>query len=371
MRGIDELERAFTDLAATAPDGVGIMDAVKADAHRIRVRRRILAISATSAVFAAVLVGVPAVVSGLGQRAPDPPATADRRPLQLTVGVAPGSGYEQLFHGMTGTFQYLMMRSGTGKAAEDFSVFRHDPGTFDGSHLQSGERVTVQGRPAYHVNDLPVGTRDVSDLSRTPRPSPTPTLVRKPAVGWQDREGAWVLVVGENGVPAKEALLRLAETVRVGPPRDLVMPFSLGYVPEGLLPQYAGIRDYIADRGDSMLGFGTGAEPPVPMSYYHPPFAAEQQMLTFRALSLQNVKNSGLGPATRIGGYDAWYVTDGGQGWLPPVGGSMLIFEPGNCTIFIRVADRDRIPLSELTRMVEGARFPGCTEGGEWVRPLG
>ncbi len=383
MRGIEELERALTDLAATAPDGVGMMDAVRADASRIRQRRRIISISAASAVLVVAIAGAPAAISGLGQRAPDTAASAYRDPLQLTVDIAPSDRYFKQSYRVAGSIQRVMVKSSApGPISVDSfpaNIFVHDPGSYDASHLLRGERITVQGRTAYYVPDLPLGVTMLPDFSA--RPSPTadrnlvpvaPGEVRSHAVGWQDPTGAWVIVTPVLTPPdPKEALSRFAELVRITPPRDILAPFSLSYIPGGLKPFSLNTYDRTPDiNNDAFISFGTPAEPPQ-MDDYEPLMGGRPLAIRMLARSSYlDEKTDELGAPTRIAGYDAWYLTQSTKTWQVPDNGSILALHHEDCYVSITVADRNRITLAELTRMLEGTRFADCTDKDTWVRPV-
>lgn len=80
----------------------------------------------------------------------------------------------------------------------------------------------------------------------------------------------------------------------------------------------------------------------------------------------------GKAPTGHIAGHEVWYLTDGpaaGIGFLRT--GSLLVVHFGRCTMEVLVADRDRIPYSELVKMVSTARLADCTDSTTWIPPVG
>jgi hypothetical protein len=72
-------------------------------------------------------------------------------------------------------------------------------------------------------------------------------------MGWPDPSGAWVVVSGANSL---NALLALAEYVRVGVPGQVVTPYRLGYLPPGARPTAAQVRNIDPSLTNSVLLFG-------------------------------------------------------------------------------------------------------------------
>jgi len=269
MTDIRELRQVLDAQAELAPDGTGVIEAARAGAVRFRRRRRVR-YAAGAAVVAAVLAVVPAAVARIGGTGPPPAAPAARPPFQLTLDLAPESGYRKLSYGVVGVVQYLVARASNGDMTNfGAGVALYDPGTFDASALLRGEKITVRGHPAYYVPDFLVG-KDIKlpgeDSKGTPSSTPGPSDgsrrlvrpgdlemvdVRMPVIGWQEPSGAWVVVYQGRD---KVGLARVAESVRVGDARPLKAPFRLGHVPAGL----PGTVGRVSDSNPAMSSFGVG-----------------------------------------------------------------------------------------------------------------
>jgi hypothetical protein len=358
---IEELRQTLVDHTVLAPDADGLVEAVQAGAVRIRRRRRVT-ISACAAIVAVLAVAAPLGISRLGFGTTSTTGTAAHRgPFQLAVELVPDGGYYPQSYGIAGRTQHITARSFTGDSTDgggDVAV--HDPGTFDARALLRGERVTVAGHSAYYVTDLPLGKG--TGLIKPGEP------VRGPAVGWRDASGAWVVVYDSR---TKAGLLRLAAVVRLGTPRDIQTPFHLGYLPNGLHGSYAKVRDYEPADADALFGLDSGGLPPDTVNAHWT--SAPDLPLTIQVLPRSTYLDSHtetLGPATKIAGYDTWYVTRRDAGYMIPAGGSALIVNVGHCQVDILVQDRGRIPFDELKRIVEGAQFADCTDPSTWTTPL-
>jgi hypothetical protein len=374
MSGTETLQRILEEKAAEAPDGIGLLDQARAGADRIRRRRRAMLGAAALVVLAAI---VPAAVGPADRPSPTTglPATAGppsviwppyRGSLQMTLDLAPGKDYLKLFYGVYGPVQYITVRETSGKVKENWSgdIAVFDPGTFDATHLMRGERITVADHPGYYVPDLLVGTHG----GYLPG-MPDGREVRLPAVGWQDASGAWVLVFQNQASQDRDTLLRIAQVVRLGQPRDIRAPYRLAYVPAGLPGVYAQTAVHIGDQS-STIEFGTLPTPD--------PMDASDSIERDTALRVDvfprheylDSSTRDLGPPMKIAGHDGWYLTRSTGNLSVDPGSSLLILYAGRCHVRIGVRDVKQIPFRELKRMVQGARFTDCADSATWTSPL-
>lgn len=362
MNTLDDLQETFDRQAGTS-DGFGMVEAAQAGAARIRRRRRVTGAAAAAVLIAVVAVAVPATVARL-RAADELPATPApyRAPSEITLSVQPASGFFVLDHGTDATRQFLTVRN-SDTAAKDHggTVNVYDPGTFDPAALKRGERVTVAGHSAY--------------LVPTARPIST-----DPQLGWQDASGAWVTV---SETANREALLRLAETVRLGPPRQITAPVQFGWVPGGLPLSYA--KSYSEMGGTSGPGLGSvvgfAADRP-PAQYPMRPVVSGNSGLALSAMTMSKANTgwaelvapegapAGKHPTPKwetIGGQRAWYLPDDAEPQIFGGGpGAHLFIEVGGCGVMLTVADLAQIDYAELVRTVTGMTFSDCTDATTW-----
>ena len=383
MKDLELLRRTLVDQAAAAPDGSGFVEAAHAGAARIRTRRRVLAAGAavTLAVGAAI---VPGAISRLLPSETSPATSATPRgPFQLTVDVAANSGYRKLKSGTLATRQYISLRGPVGSNEWGSEVVVHDPGTFDGTPFQSGEKVTVRGHPAYYVTDLLVGIFIGGGMA--PINPDNPKDIRMPAIGWPDSSGAWVIVYLDKPMEEtddfpkrddKADLLRVASALRIGKPRDMRASFHLGYLPPAVAGQPASITtSNFAGEGTPAVAVKIGLQPSK-IDMYTLGKGDWGELLSvqvgpFSGRDTSDPSIQALGPPeVRIAGFEGWYNTDPTPGWLVTPNTGHLMLDDGRCSLNVSSLDLTKIPYEELKRVVEGAQFADCTQPGTWLPPL-
>jgi hypothetical protein len=391
MKDLELLRRTLVEQAGAAPDGSGFVEAARAGVARIRTRRRVLAAGAavTLAVGAAI---VPGAISRLLPSDTSPAASVTPRgPFQLTVDVVANSGYWKLRHGALGTRQHLSLRAPVGRDERVrtwplVEVVVHDPGTFDAAPFLSGEKVTVRGHPAYYVTDLLVGVSIGGGMA--PINPDRPEDIRRPAIGWPDRSGAWVIVYldkSEDGIGSvqwddKADLLRVAGVLRIGNPRDMRASFYLGYLPPAVAGQPASVtsnnnsnRNLAAD-GTSSVAVKVGLQPSK-IDMYTLGRGVFGELLSVEMGPLGDMSDPSIQvlgpPEVRIARFEGWFRTD------PPAGqvatnkrSGSLTLSDGRCLLYVSSSDLTKIPYEELKRVVEGAQFADCTQQSTWLPPL-
>ncbi|GAA0931749.1 hypothetical protein [Virgisporangium aurantiacum] len=380
MNDLELLRRTLVDQAGAAPDGSGFVEAARAGAARIRTRRRVLAAGAvvTLAVGAAI---VPGAISRLLPTGLSPVTSATPRgPFQLTVDVAANSGYRKLKYGTLGTRQHLSLRASGNSNEWGSEVVVHDPGTFDGAPFQSGEKVTVRGHRAYYVTDLLVGVSIGGGMA--PIDPDHPEDIRKPAIGWPDPSGAWVIVyldkpTGGIGLPQRDDkadLLRVAGALRIGNPRDMRASFHLGYLPPAVAGQPASVTsNNFAGDDTSGVVVKVGVQPSK-IDMYMLGNGDWGELLRVDMGPIGDLSNPSIQvlgpPEVRIAGYEGWYNTDPTPGWQVTPNTGHLMLNDGRCSLNVSSSDLAKIPYEELKRVVEGAQFADCMQPSTWLRPL-
>lgn len=353
MTTIEDLRETF-DNHAGGPVETGLIEAARTGAARIRRRRRIAGTAAAAVLVAAVAVVVPLSAARL-RAEPQPAAPAPyRAPDESTLTVAGTPGFFVLNHGIDATRQFLVVR-GSGPEITDFggTVTVHDPGSFDPAVLLAGERVTVAGHPAFHVEDL---------AGAVPGPM-TVTGSLRPGVGWQDASGAWIVVSDARN---REALVRLGATVRLGPPRKITAPVRFEHRPGGLPVSYVSNNDAGNAPGGYQFSSTVGFSPA------RPPFATDDRVsgLPVSVLAVPKTSRSWTellvepGPDWRtIGGHRTRFLPNS-QRQGP---GAHLLIDAGTCGVLLEVADLARTGYDEIVRTVEGMTIADCTDTTTWL----
>jgi hypothetical protein len=388
MRSVDDIRRVLLDHESLAPGGAGLIEAARAGAVRVRRRRRL---TVAAAVVVALVVPVAVVASfrmtGTVESAVTP-AQPHRDPLRLTVGVDPDGGYSVFQYWVNRNRQQLVLRPATG--AEDATVVVHDPGTFDPDPVRRGMPVTVAGREARYIPDLDLGvTCSAAAQSGQPVQPGQPTgprgscavvsrvggtAVRMPVMAWAEPSGAWVVVFIVPGSTQAD-LVRAAAAVRTGPPRDVVAPYRLGYLPAELTWVYAATTDYGPRLATSLLAFDP--DPALPVggldmaTGFVPEMTAALTIASTRRTPTVDERVAELGRPVKVAGLDTYYANGNVGAWRIATGAAVFVVVAGACQFHINVRDRSRIPRSELVRMVENATFGDCADPATWTAPLG
>jgi hypothetical protein len=364
MNTVDDLRRSLADHASTAPAADGIVEAALVAAARVRRRRRGLG-AAGATVLVACAIAATVIVRPGGAPTVNPPphastsaATPYRPAVQLTVDLAPDSGFYRLSEGSNGAYQYMIVRPTVLTAGAGATVVVADPGTVDPATFLQGERLTVAGHPAYYTEKL-----RLESGSRVGPGGPV-TPVEVAAIGWPDASGAWVILFRSE----RAELIDVAEHIRLGPPRSMRAAIRLGYLPAGLRYEYAGISGpeenatLVFQSEDAPLGrppFNTVmfASPvnPLNISIQHadPHRDAEIAWLAQLPGATQ----------LRVAGHDAWSARYGNP---HPIGTSTLIVRTPTCYLRLDAWNSAQIQLAELTRIVEGAQLADCTDKSTW-----
>lgn len=359
MNTLDDLRETFESMAGDS-DGLGMVEAARAGAARIR-RRRIAGAAAAAVLVAAVAVVVPVAVVRL--RADPLPATPvpHRAPSEMTLSVVPAPGTYVAHQGNDAARQFVIVRN-LDHSAENLggSVTAYDPGAYDPTAFLRAERVTVAGHPAYLVP-----------------PEATDPIARPPqraALGWRDPSGVWITVADTE---SRAALLRLAETVRVGPLRPIATPMQFGWIPGGLpLRDAASVGDGVGDPSDE--GFATAGFAAGPAPAFDPRTRIGARRSVALRIYVQTRRGSGwrviLGMQPRrtwetIGGRRASYLPESLVDGPSPGSGAHLLTEVGDCGLLVEAADRALIGKEDMVRMVTDMTFSRCTDPATW-RPV-
>lgn len=376
MRSVDDIRQVLLDVEPLAPDGAGLIEAVRAGAARVRRRRRLMIASAVAVALVVPLALVAfSRVTGTAESAVTPASPPYRGALQATVDVDPNSGYTVLGRQFDRDSQLLTLRPPVG--VNDIGVMVFNPAAFDSAPVRRGEPVPVAGRSARYVNDLDVSKYVCSGTTVVPaacQRSDAASLLRVPAIGWAEPTGAWVIVVSPWG-STRADLLAAAATVRLGPPRGIRVPYRLGYLPAGL----TGISAMVTDSGPwqrgASLAFDPDPDAPVGGPNLGVPDALSGPVPALGisgsgATPYTTEKVGELGPPTKVAGLDTYYADRNVGVWRLQTGSAVFVVVSGACQFHFAVRDHTQIPRSELVRMVENATFTDCNNPATWITPL-
>jgi hypothetical protein len=365
MTNVDELRETLEFHADQAPDGKGVVEAAQA-IHR---RRRRRAGVATVTAAAVLVAAVPLVVSRVAHPvrvSPVMPAARRVPGLSLNVDLLPGQSAAKVAYGKYGHTQYMIVRPHD-KVPYSGDVFVFDPGTPYTDFLRQGEKVQVNGHVAYYNK-----TGYLTSPYHFPFDFLTegPPVVTEPRgiVSWLDPSGAGVAVGHANSL---DALLALAENVRIGVPSRVVAPYHLSYLPPGIQLTTAQTRNSDPRDTESDLIFSL-----TPLSAGEAEFGFVKPPLLIKTLNRTpavDAYQKGTPPTLKIAGHDAWWYTNNQPGrytFLVRNSGALVV-NAGNCQMRIMVAGVERFSFDELKRTVEGARFKDCAKPSTWVQPLG
>lgn len=309
----------------------------------------------------AVLGGAGAVLwgvlntGGADSAAADVPDQTDaaRGPGQMSVDIAPTSGYIAVLRVVDATRQALTVQNLTGGpgniAGYAGEVSAYEPGTFDPAPLKAGQPVVVSGQDGWYVPQYVFPGDGRSQ--------------RTAALGWQDQSGLWLIVYADTAandgrVLDLEHLQRLAESVLVSPPHDLRAPFRVGWVPPGLTMTYLAATDNTGTVGSATVGLtDPGRTPSRAASYGGIPGNVRLSVSAAAPSSTWATEKSQLTGALTVGGK---------KGWLT---GLDLVLESGQC--IIRVHNDAALSQSDLGKFVKQLLIGDCSQNDSWGPPVG
>jgi hypothetical protein len=333
--------------AAQAPAADGLIEGAHAGAARIHRRRRLTATLAAAAAVVTVAAAVP-VVNHLRAAPPPPAAVTHRNAGQLTVELAPGSGFRVTSASSTAQRQRLGVARDSSKLT--WSVNVYEPGEFDPSTMPAGEPVRVGDHDARVMADLLQEVLDYIDQ--------THALVGKQrALAWQNTDGSWVTVETGGTTEDREALFALGAAVRTRTPVAPSGPLRLARLPEGYAPVRAAVGDDPLTLQTLWLGPpGTTASAPPggPGIYYVRVYAQDPEGVNF----VPPAETKGT-PTATAGGLPAWYVLDKRK--RP----ALWVRSP-TCYYSVSADNAAALTAERGLALLDGATFGSCTAQDGW-----
>lgn len=350
MRTLDDLRLSFEQHADLAGDTRGLVQAARVGAVRIRRRRRIVRACVSAAVVTVLAVAVPVVVTRNLAEPPAPaiPATPSpappsvRRLGQVTLDLDIASGYVVRSLGTLSNRQEMTaVPAAKARNQSDWDpaieVVVLEPGVYNAGALPGTVPVTVAGHDAWFQSRLPLGR--LSNWSADD--------ARGPAIGWQERSGVQVVVFARPESDFQRAeLLRVAEGLRIGRPRDVTVPLRLGWIPAGMEITAVTVRP---QNGDTIVSLRRGND--------HAELWAVPKRRT-PAGSFSGPEFSSLTVAGRPAVFqrEAKYT-------------KLIIPEFGTCGLFIETATARESTKADFIHVLETLTVADCEDRKTWTRP--
>ena len=375
MNTVDDLLRTLERHTSLAPDSIGMIEQATAGAIRIRRRRR-LATTVAAAVAALLLaIGIPFATR---HRTPPANPVPVRSSAEMTIGLAPDSGFILEQRAADGAQQLLVVHEQGSKFLGGIgdAVFAYDPDAFDPAVLPPGETVRVGGHDALLV---PALSQERFDLLKSmggfpagPQPSePVPGGVDttvEAAVVWRDPSGIWVTVTKAK---SRAELLRLAGAVQVGPASPARGPVGLSWLPARLAVTHAETMETFpgmyAKITLTVPEPDTNAVPAASAASQGPGLARVQINVEPRTFVTWN-DGLKLPPSTfKIAGYPAWYLEGTVDGYSYGPTEARLFIETDSCGIQVVTDDFTKVTGAELKQMMNQARYGSCTDMTNWT----
>ncbi|MCA2216435.1 hypothetical protein [Jidongwangia harbinensis] len=244
------------------------------------------------------------------------------------------------------------------------TVYR--PGAFDPAGIADGKDVTVAGRRAVRAT-LPVGLDP-----------------DKPAAGgnklfaWEYADNAWAAVTSYSSDPATptfEDLGGLVDGLTPGTPAPALVPFTVGYLPDGYLPLQIGTHAMpglggIATARAGDYGGATYTKPAAPTSGLTAPYDAAADAIRdgFHVLVTPSTSSN---QSPEPGATTCRQVSDRSVGSRnsPADGGFCTVWSAdGKVQLQVTATGLgNKVPLTELEKVAKGIRLADVTDESTWT----
>jgi hypothetical protein len=244
------------------------------------------------------------------------------------------------------------------------TVYR--PGAFDPAAIKDGKDVTVGGRKAVQAT-LPVGLDP-----------------DKPADGgnklfaWEYADGAWAAVTSyssDRATPSFEDLGGLVDGLKFSKPAPALVPFTVGYVPDGYLPLQIGTHAMpglsgIATARAGDYGGATYTKPAAPTSGLTAPYDAGKDAIKdgFHILVTPSTSSN---QSPEPGATTCHHVSDRrSPGGGPADGGGFCNVWSADGKVQLQVTATglgNKLPLAELEKVAKGIQVADVKDESTWT----
>ncbi|WP_328534844.1 hypothetical protein OG836_14465 [Micromonospora zamorensis] len=242
------------------------------------------------------------------------------------------------------------------------TVYR--PGAFDPTKIKDGTNVTVAGRRAVQAT-LPVGL----DPQR-------PVDGGNKLFAWEYADNAWAAVTsysGDKATPSFEELGGLVEGLKPSRPTPALVPFTVGYLPDGYVPLQIGTHTTaglggIATARAGDYGGATYTKSAVPTTGLTAPYDATEGAIT-DGFHISVIPSSSADQTPKPGVTECYDVADrpGRDGPLP---GSWCQFWSADGTVVLEVSPArhgNQLPRAELEKIAKGITVADVEDESTWT----
>lgn len=242
------------------------------------------------------------------------------------------------------------------------TVYR--PGAFDPTKIKDGTNVTVAGRRAVQAT-LPVGLAPQRPVDGGNK-----------LFAWEYAENAWAAVTsysGDKATPSFEELGGLVEGLKPSRPTPALVPFTVGYLPDGYVPLQigthatAGLGGIAAARAGD-YGGATFTRSAVPSTGLTAPYDATEGGIK-DGFHISVIPSSSADQTPKPGVTKCYDVPDrpGWDGLLP---NSWCQFWSADGTVVLEVSAAGRgnqLPRAELEKIAKGITVADVADESTWT----
>ncbi len=242
------------------------------------------------------------------------------------------------------------------------TVYR--PGAFDPARIKDGTNVTVAGRRAVQAT-LPVGL----DPQR-------PVDGGNKLFAWEYADNAWAAVTsysGDKATPSFEELGGLVEGLKPSRPTPALVPFTVGYLPDGYVPLQigthatAGLGGIAAARAGD-YGGATYTRSAAPTTGLTAPYDATEGGIK-DGFHISVIPSSSADQTPKPGVTKCYDVPDR-PGWDGPLPNSWCQFWSADGTVVLEVSPAghgNQLPRAELEKIAKGITVADVEDESTWT----
>ncbi|MEU4788846.1 hypothetical protein AB0F95_03960 [Micromonospora tulbaghiae] len=267
-------------------------------------------------------------------------------------------------------FERNRKKAAAGKPALWAYLTVYRPGAFDPARIKDGTNVTVAGRRAVQAT-LPVGL----DPQR-------PVEGGNKLFAWEYADNAWAAVTsfsGDRNTPSFEELGGLVEGLKPSRPTPALVPFTVGYLPDGYVPLQIGTHampglNGIAAARAGDYGGATYTKAAVPTTGLTAPYDAAEggikdgfHIFVTPSSSANQTPQPGV---TKCYDVSDRRVREGGSGRSGRLAGGFCNIWSADGTVVLQVSSDglgNTLPRVELEKIAKGITVADVADESTWT----